>query len=107
MTMANVPRLETVEDMQRLQNDLIHRMATTSIEPGRYEGLADCGPDYCGRGKCIEACWLGTRRRRLFEIARVYRLFERIEGPAYEVRIIRRTWPRPIGRLHDLNIAAI
>jgi hypothetical protein len=43
MTMANVPPFETIEDMQRLQDDLLQRLTTTSIEPGRYEGLADCG----------------------------------------------------------------
>src|SRR6516162_3652488 len=104
--MAHVPRFETVEDIQRLQTDLLQRLATTSIEPGRYQGLADCGPDYCGRAPCAEVCWFGTRRRRLREISAVYQLFEQIEGPVYEIRIIRAAWARPIGRLQDVDIVA-
>jgi hypothetical protein len=108
MTMSKVPPFETVEYAERLQNDLLRALRTTSIDPAQYKGLADCGPKHCGCApQCLEVCWLGTRRRRLTEIPAVYTLFEAIEGPIYEVRIIRSSWAQPIGRLQDVNVAAI
>jgi len=46
------------------------------------------------------------RRRRLREISAVYSLIQQSEAPIYEVRALRSTWARPIGRLQDVSIAA-
>jgi hypothetical protein len=59
---------ETTEEVQKLQTDLLRRLERSSVDPGQYVTLADCGPNYCAHKKCREVCWFGTRRRRLEQI---------------------------------------
>jgi len=106
MDRRTIPRVESTEEMQRLQNDLVQRLATTAIDPDRYATLADCTPGRCACRECIEPCWFGARRRRLKELPAAYRLLNRFEGAVFEIRIARSRWVRPIGQLWDLDPVA-
>ena len=97
---------EKAEQAQGLQDDLLHRMDRAGIDPGHYVGLDDCGSNYCGRIRCAEACWFGTRTRRMSEIPAVYRLIAKAAGPVHIVRVVRGVWERPIGDLNRVSIAA-
>jgi hypothetical protein len=101
-----VSTFETVNETRALQTDLLRRLEQLGIDPGDYVGFDDCGPNDCGRVNCAEACWFGTRRRRLTEILAVYKLLQQCEGPLYEVRIVRESWRRPVGNLKANRIAA-
>jgi hypothetical protein len=106
MNSVVMPRFETVDDAQRRQNDLLQVLAATSVEHRRYAALTNCGPDHCGCARCAEACWFGTRRRRLFELPAAYRVIKESKGPIYRARVIRSRWGQPIGRLRDVGIQA-
>ena len=97
---------EKAEQAQGLQDDLLHRMDRAGNDPGHYVGLDDCGSNYCGRIRCAEACWFGTRTRRMSEIPAVYRLIAKAAGPVHIVRVVRGVWERPIGDLNRVSIAA-
>ena len=97
---------ETAEQAQSLQHDLLHRLDRAGIDPGHYVGLDDCGSNYCGRIRCAEACWFGTRTRRMSEIPAVHRLFAKAAGPVHVVRVVRGVWERSIGNLNRVSIAA-
>jgi hypothetical protein len=97
---------DTAEQAQSRQRDLLRRLDRADIDPGYYVGLDDCAPNYCGRMKCAEACWFGTRTRRMTEIPAVHKLFTRAAGPVHVVRIVRGVWERPIGNLNSVSIAA-
>ena len=97
---------ETAEQAQSLQDDLLRRLDRAGIDLGHYVGLDDCGPNYCGRMRCAEACWFGTRTRRMTEIPAVHKLFTRAAGPVHVVRIVRGVWERPIGNLNRVSIVA-
>jgi hypothetical protein len=99
-------RIETVKDTCALQIDMLRRLKHSGIDRGYYVGLDECGVAYCGRVNCAEACWFGARRRRLREMAAVQSLFQKCQGPHYEVRIIRESWQQPIGELKVGSIAA-
>jgi hypothetical protein len=101
-----VSNFETVDDARQRQAEMLRRLEQAGIDPGYYVGLDDCGPNHCGRLKCAEACWFGRRRRWLQEIPAVYKLFQQCPGPLYEVRIIRASWQRPVGKLSADSIAA-
>jgi hypothetical protein len=98
---------ETAEKAQSRQRDLLRRLDTADIDPGYYVGLDACGPNDCGRMKCAEACWFGTRTRRMTEIPAVHQLFARAAGPVHVVRIVRGVWERPINSLNRVSIAAV
>jgi hypothetical protein len=97
---------ETTEQAQSQQDDLLRRLDRAGIDPGHYVGLDDCGQNGCGRMKCAEACWFGTRTRRMTEIPAVHKLFARAAGPVHVVRIVRGVWERPINSLNRVSIAA-
>jgi hypothetical protein len=97
---------ETVEEARRRQAEILRRLERAGIDQGYYVGLDDCGPDRCGRVNCAAACWFGRRQRWLREIQAAYRLFQQYQGPLYEVRIIRESWQRPVGKLNTDSIAA-
>jgi hypothetical protein len=101
-----VSNFETIADARQRQADMLRRLEQVGIDAGYYAGLDDCEPNHCGRLKCTEACWFGIRRRRLTEIALVYQLLQQCQAPLYEVRIIRESWQRPIGKLQAGSIAA-
>jgi len=97
---------ETLEDVERMQKDMLRRLERSSINPDRYAGLANCRLDYCGRVNCLEACWFGTCRRRLNEIPIIYDLLQNSHKPLYEVRLVRSAWVGPTKRLPHAPIAA-
>jgi hypothetical protein len=96
---------ETINEARRRQKDLLRCVKRASVDPGRYAGLADCGSG-CGRINCAEACYVGTRRRRLKEIPAAYHLLKKTAGPICTVRVIRVVWARPMGGLGNVSIAA-
>jgi hypothetical protein len=97
---------ETLEDVERMQSDMLRRLHKSPIDPDHYAGLADCRLDYCGRVNCLEACPLGAFRRRLSDIPAALRLLENAREPFYEVRVSRALWSRPFGRLGEAGITA-
>jgi hypothetical protein len=97
---------ETLEDVERIQRDMLRRLHKSPIDHDRYAGLADCRLDYCGRVNCLEACPLGAFRRRLSDIPAALRLLENAREPFYEVRMSRALWSRPFGRLGEAGITA-
>jgi len=99
-------RFESEDEMAELQQDMLELLKGSGVDRARYDQLAACGSQDCGADPCMEACWFGTRRRRLREISPVYSLIQHSEGPVYEARTLRSTWSRPIGRLQDVSIAA-
>ena len=99
-------RFESADDVAQLQQDMLELLKGGGVDRARYDQLASCGAERCGADPCMEACWFGTRRRRLREISAVYSLIQQSEAPIYEVRALRSTWSRPIGRLRDVSIAA-
>src|SRR3954447_23462446 len=101
MNTRTVTRLEAPEEMECLQNDL-RQLAIRAVDADQYASLANCTPEHCGCDKCVEACWRGTRRRRLREVPAAYRLLKEVDGPVIEIRIARSSWRRPIGQLREL-----
>jgi hypothetical protein len=71
-----VSNFESVEEVQRRQADALDCFASSFVAPHVYAGLSDCRADHCGRVNCIEACWFGTRRRRLEQIPLIYDLLQ-------------------------------
>jgi hypothetical protein len=101
-----IGNFETVADVERLQGDLLQRLERSSIDPDRYNGLADCTLSCCGREECMAACCFGNFRRRLRQVPAALRLLENARPPFHEVRIIRGVWSRPFGKLRKSSIAA-
>ncbi len=99
-------RFESEDEMAELQQDMLELLKGGGVHRAQYDQLAACGSQRCGADQCMEACWFGARHRRLREISPVYSLIRQSEGPIYEVRALRSTWSRPIGRLRDVSIAA-
>ena len=97
---------ETVEDVERMQKDLLRRLKQSSVDPDRYAGLANCRLDYCGRVNCLEACPVGAFRRRLSDVPAALRLLENAREPFYEVCVSRALWSRPFGKLDEAGITA-
>jgi hypothetical protein len=102
-----ISNFETVSRTRKRQADMLRRVERAGVDPGDYAGLDDCGPNDCGRIKCAEVCWFGSRRRRLEEIPATVELFKNAKPPIHEVRIIRESWQRPAGSLYDLSIMAM
>jgi hypothetical protein len=101
-----VSNFETVADTRQRQADMVRRLEQAGIDPGYYVGLDDCRPNHCGRLKCAEACWFGTRARRMSEIAAVHQLFTQSPGAVYRVSVVRTAWERPFNELNGVSIAA-
>jgi hypothetical protein len=106
ITKLGITDFETIDDVGRMQKDMLRRLEASSVDPDRYAGLADCRLDYCGRVNCLEACCFGTCRRRLTAIPAIYDLLQKCNPPLYEVRIIRGVWARPFGKLEEASIEA-
>jgi hypothetical protein len=101
-----ISNFETIADARQRQAEMLRRLEQAGIDPGHYVGLDDCGPNRCGRVNCTGACLFGRWRRWLQQIPAVYKLFQQCQGPLYEVRIIRESWQRPVGKLSADSIAA-
>ena len=97
---------ESADDVAQLQQDMLGMLKGGGVHRAQYDQLAACGAQRCSANPCLEACWFGTRRRRLREISAVYSLIRQGEAPIYEVRALRSTWSRPIGQLRDVSMAA-
>jgi hypothetical protein len=97
---------ETVADTRQRQADMLRRLEEFGIDPGYYVGLHDCGANHCGLLKCAEACWFGTRARRIREIPAIHQLFAKSKGPIHVVQIVRGAWERPFNQLGRVSIAA-
>jgi hypothetical protein len=97
---------ETIQDVQRRQRNLLHRLERSSIDPDRYAGLANCRFDYCGRVNCLEVCAVGAFRRRIADVSAALQLLKHAGKPFYEVRVSRAFWSRPFGRLAEAGITA-
>ena len=81
-------RFESEDEMAELQQDMLELLKGSGVDRTRYDQLAACGSQDCGADPCMEACWFGTRRRRLREISPVYSLIQHSEGPVYEARTL-------------------
>jgi hypothetical protein len=90
-----VSNFETLEEVQSRQADMLDCLASSFVSAYVYAGLSDCRADHCGRVNCLEACWLGTRRRRMQEIPVIYDLLQKSGQPLYEVRLVRGVWTTP------------
>jgi hypothetical protein len=101
-----IAAVETAKDVEKLQKDMLRRLKESSVDPDRYAGLADCGPDHCGRVNCLEACWFGTRRRRENEIAAIRRLLQPESETLHEVRAVHGVRCCLMGDLDKVSIAA-
>jgi hypothetical protein len=101
-----ISNFETVDDARRRQAEMLRRLEQAGIDPGYYVGLDDCGPNCCGRLKCAEACWFGTRARRMSEIAAVHQLFTQSTGPVFRVTVARTAWERPFHEVNRISIHA-
>jgi hypothetical protein len=66
--------------------------------------LEYCGPEYCGRIGCSEACWFGNLRRRTLADRRLSRLLKGHQGKLWKVVIHRPKWNPRYGELHEINI---
>ena len=97
---------ETVEDVERMQKDLLRRLKQSTVDPDRYAGLANCRIDYCGRVNCLEVCPFGAFKRRIIDVRAALRLLESVEGPFHEVRVSRALWSRPFEKLEEAGITA-
>jgi hypothetical protein len=97
---------EDVDETHRRQADMLRRLERAGVDHGYYAGLADCQEDHCGLVKCAERCWFGARRRWLADTVAAHALLRQCRGPLYEVRIIRESWERPIGKLTAMSIGA-
>jgi hypothetical protein len=106
MAKLGVTDFETAEDVERMQKDMLRRLAGSSADPDHYAGLANCRLDYCGRVNCLEACCFGSCRRRLAAIPAIYDLLQKCNTPLFEVRIGRGVWVRPFGKLQEASIEA-
>jgi len=96
---------ESVEDTARRQADMLRRLEEAGLGPA-YVGFHDCRPDYCGLVHCAAGCWFNIRRRWLNDVLAAYKMFRRLPGPLYEVRVIPQAWQQPLGNLRLTNIAA-
>jgi hypothetical protein len=92
-------RFESEDDVARLQHELLKFLKRTGVHDDLCAQVFTCGLHYCGADRCIEACWFGTRQRRLWEISRACRLFCHLGEPVFEVRISRAAWAQPMGLL--------
>jgi hypothetical protein len=97
---------ETVGEVHQHQADMLRRLFKVGVDPGKYVGFDDCRSNDCGRMKCAEACWFGTRTQRMTEIPAVHQLLARAAGPVHVVRIVRDVWKCSIGNLNRVSIAA-
>jgi len=101
-----ITEFESTTDVRDLQADMLRRLERSKIDPGQYASLADCQSNHCAYKKCLEACWFGTRHRRLDEIPAIYHLLQNSKKPLYEVRFVRGIWARPAKHLRYAPITA-
>jgi len=101
-----IKKFETIKEVERVQQDMLSRFERSSLDPGRYCGLADCRADYCAYKSCLEACWFGALRRRLGDVPAALRLLQDAGPPFLEVRISRGVWSRPLSKLKKASIKA-
>lgn len=101
-----ISNFETADDVGRRQADLLERLKSNAWFRGLRGPLQRCTAYRCGKTTCVEVCAFADWRRRLQQIPAAYRLISKTNAPAYEVRVVRGIWARPIGDLHDVSIAA-
>jgi hypothetical protein len=89
---------------ERVQAEMLDLLRQSSINPLAYAGLTLCGPHYCGRVGCSEACWFGHVRRTLREKEELRRLIADRSSKLCYVYISRRRWSQddPILQLDPL-----
>jgi hypothetical protein len=101
-----IANFESVEEVRQRQTDLLRRLERAGRDPGSYVGFHDCRLNHCGLVKCADACSFGTHRRWLDRVLDAHKLLTKHRGPLYEVRLIRDSWQRPIGKLNSISIGA-
>ena len=106
ITKLGIRDFKSADEVQRRQDDLLERLKPNMWFRNKSKTLARCTTGYCAGAKCVEVCAFADWRRRLLEIPAAYKLMKKTDGPAYEVRVVRGIWARPIGDLHDVSIAA-
>lgn len=98
--------LESVKECGQRQHEMIERLERTECAPRLLDGLSDCDGNDCGRDKCTEGCWLGTRRRRVANIVSGHELLSAHSGPVYAVCIVHPLWRAKVGNVADTSINA-
>jgi hypothetical protein len=101
-----ISNFESLEEVHCRQADMLDCLASSFVARHVCAGLSDCRGDHCGRVNCIEACWFGTRRRRLEQIPAIYDLLQKSGQPLHEVRVVRGVWTRRAEDLALVNIKA-
>ena len=97
---------ESVEEVRRRQADLLARLESNAWFRRLHAKLQRCTPERCGGNRCVEVCAFADWQRRLHLIPAAYRLIDKADGPAYEVRVVRGIWARPIEELREVSITA-
>lgn len=97
---------ENVDEVRRRQTDLLERLKSNAWFRSLRAKLQRCRPERCGGNRCVEVCAFADWRRRLQLIPAAYRLIDKADGPAYEVRVVRGIWARPIEELRGASITA-
>jgi hypothetical protein len=97
---------ESVEEVRRRQADLLERLESNAWFRHLGTKLQRCTAERCGGNRCVEVCAFADWRRRLQLIPPAYRLIDKADDPAYEVRVVRGIWARPIDELREVSIAA-
>src|SRR4249919_2660515 len=90
-----ITEFESTTNVKDRQTDMLRRLERSKIDPGQYASLADCQSNHCSYKKCLEACWFGTRRRRLQRIPAICHLLQNSAKPLYEGRLVGGMWARP------------
>jgi hypothetical protein len=89
LAMLGITDFESTKDVRCLQMDMLRRLERSKIDLGQYASLTYCQSNHCAYKKCLEACWFGTRHRRLEEIPDIYHLLQYSKKPLYKVRFVR------------------
>jgi hypothetical protein len=100
----NIAGPQATQHAAAMQKRMLELLNRSQVDPMTYVGLEYCGPQYCGRTGCSEACWFGGLRRRAVVNQELGQLLRKRQGKLCKVTILRPSWDRRYGELHEINI---